>query len=93
MLYMISYDLMAPGQNYTRLDTAIKNAGGKEVLRSQWVLTDSGSANAVWTALSRVVDNNDRLLVTELTTNAEWRKNGLMISDVEMQAFLRKARL
>lgn len=92
MLYMVSYDLMTPGQNYKKLDDRIKAAGGQEVLRSQWLVSSPGTANAVWAELSRSVDNNDRLLVTELTKDAEWRRGALMISDDAMRAWLVNAR-
>jgi hypothetical protein len=92
MLYMISYDLMTPGQNYKNLGDRIKATGGVEVLRSQWLVTSPGTADAVWRDLSGSVDNNDRLLVTELTHDAQWRQGALLVPDATMRAFLASAR-
>lgn len=92
MVCMISYDLMNPGQDYTKLDSAILAAGGRRILRSQWILVASGNANDVWKTLTAKVDNNDKLLITELTRDAQWRKGALLIDDATMLAFLAKAR-
>jgi hypothetical protein len=92
MLYMISYDLITPGQQYAKLDARITALGGRRVLKSQWLLVNSATADMVWRDLQGYVDSNDRLLVNELTRSAQWGAGKLLISDAEMQQFLSVAR-
>ena len=92
MLYMISYDLADAEPNRARLDAYIRKFGGREVLRSQWLVASNNTANAIWMDITEQIDNSERLLVTELTKNTEWRKDGLMIGDADMEGFLVLAR-
>lgn len=72
MLVAISYDLKAPGRDYTPLYTAIKGVGSAwwHYLQSTWIVDVPNG-----TALSEVnerlrchLDQNDRLLVSKLTS-------------------------
>lgn len=99
MLYMISYDLMKPGQSYDPLDQRITALNGKRILLSQWVIpylgtlmTPPPTANQLWTDLRRYVDQNDRLMVNELTQNMEWSSAKLLVSDIEMRRLMGFAR-
>ena len=92
MLYLISYDLVAPGQAWQRLDKKIAASGGKRVLNSQWVALSDATADAVYRDLAPEIDQNDRLLVTELTKGMVWGAGKLLISDAQMEAFRVKAR-
>ena len=92
MLYMISYDLVTPGQQYEKLHQRITQLGGKKILKSQWILENSATADAIWKDLRPITDGNDRLLVSELASNAQWAKNGLLIPDAEMERLLKGAR-
>ena len=65
--YMISYDLLKPGQNYEALWERLRELGARKILYSQWVLrTASMTALQIRDDLTRFVDANDRLLVTGL---------------------------
>lgn len=81
MLYMVSYDLMKPGQDYKKLDNAIKLGGGVEILKSQWLLPSTSKAVAIYGSLSPLVDSNDRLSVNEVTNNSAWATGKLMVTD------------
>lgn len=71
--YMISYDLLKPGQNYEALWERLRELGARKILYSQWVLrTASMTALQIRDDLTRFVDANDRLLVTGLTGEAAW---------------------
>ena len=101
MLYMISYDLMTPGKDYARLDAQIVKLSGQRVLLSQWVIAYAGgtlmtpipTAGQLWTALKPYTDQNDRLLINELTQNMEWSSGRLLVTDAEMNRLRGFARI
>lgn len=64
--YLISYDLLKPGQNYEALLNALRQAGGHQVLYSAWVLRTTWSAVQLRDLIRRYTDQDDRVLVTEL---------------------------
>jgi len=68
-VYVISYDLMSPGQNYNRVISRLKELGAKQTLLSTWVLRHSASAIAIRDDLQKVVDTNDRLLIYASPSN------------------------
>lgn len=68
-IYVISYDLMSPGQSYDRVIRRLKQLGAKETLISTWVLRSSATAVAIRDDLKGVVDANDRLLVYASPSN------------------------
>ncbi len=74
MLFLITYDLNRPGQNYHQLIAALTQMGAKRVLLSTWVLRRSGvSAGQIRDALrGHLIDQNDRLLVTVMGDWASW---------------------
>ena len=77
-LYIISYDLRKPGQDYATLFNALRRKGAKRVLKSQWALKDhKGKAIALRDELKRDIDTNDRLLVTEV---GHWAGYNLMFN-------------
>jgi hypothetical protein len=96
MLFMVSYDLMKPGQDYAKLDDKIIKLGGKRVLESQWVIenlvTPPITATDLWRGLLPYVDGNDRIFVTELTKDMQWSAQHLLIPDEEMRRLLSRAR-
>ncbi len=70
MRYLISYDLMAPGKDYSELWTALRQINAVRVLDSQWVTnrantTPLGIANYCL----KHMDSNDRILVAEMPDN------------------------
>lgn len=76
--HMISYDLLAPGRDYTSLTKRLTELGATRVLLSQWILKHTASAEQVRDDLMRFIDSNDRLLVSVLTGEAAW--SGLLIT-------------
>jgi len=72
----VTYDLVAPGRNYSPLYEAIKKAGGNSWCRpteSQWLIPTNTSCAAVRDALAAHIDRNDKLFVVEVGTNwASW---------------------
>ena len=71
--YVISYDLMKPGQVYEHLLPALQEQGAKRLLLSTWGLSTPLSAAEVRDWLKRYVDVNDRLVVIKLTEWAAYR--------------------
>jgi hypothetical protein len=66
-VFLISYDLMTPGQAYDSLIRALEKAGAKKALYSAWFLRTTSSASEVRDWLMKLVDTNDRIFVTEAT--------------------------
>lgn len=72
--YMVGYDLNTPGKNYDRLIDAIKTySPWWHNLDSTWILRTDRSAVEVRDHLARYIDQNDELLVAELTGVGAWR--------------------
>lgn len=60
MLYLISYDLKKPGQNYTELYEKIKSLGEwAHPLESVWLVKSSLTAEKISSLLSQYFDKND----------------------------------
>lgn len=80
MRYVISYDLVAPGRNYQALYDALAALNAKRVLLSQWIANRTGTSPAsLRDHLWQFMDNNDRLLVTELD-GAGWASQNAMVN-------------
>lgn len=79
--FVVSYDLDKPGQNYGRIDKALRDLGATRILFSQWALKSVYTATQLMEHLKGYIDTNDRLLVTEIS---DWASYNLMvkISDV-----------
>lgn len=60
MLFLISYDLNDPGQNYPRVHAALQAFGAKPVLYSQWQWTGTLSCQDIYNAIVGAFDQNDR---------------------------------
>jgi hypothetical protein len=83
-LFTVSYDLVAPGQNYDRLIDKLKSIGAQKVLLSQWVLLSNLSAKEIRDMLQQYIDTNDRLVVIDFTERL-WATYGALpnINDVK----------
>lgn len=77
-VYLISYDLDKPGQDYHRLIAELERLGAVKVLYSEWLFKSTSSAAQIRDHLQRFTDGNDMLLVVTLTGEAAWTK--LMIN-------------
>lgn len=71
MKYIVSYDLVAPGQDYKTLWDELRRLGAQKVLESQWALNVNNTAEQLRDHLKKYIDKNDRLLVNGLE-NTDW---------------------
>jgi uncharacterized protein (DUF1684 family) len=78
-LYWVSYDLDKPGQDYPDLIADIKRAGGRRVLKSNWLVPSNDDAKRLRNRFAKFLDDNDRLLVAEVKNHAAWQN--LLIED------------
>lgn len=88
-VHLITYDLNQPEQNYGGLYEAIRSLG--EVVRcleSVWLVETTLSSRVIKGQIEGCVDENDSLLVTEITRDtaahvpekcAEWIENRLLV--------------
>ena len=90
MLHWIAYDLDKPGQDYRELTTRLKELNAVRILESDWLLENSASPEAVRDDLLRFLDNNDRVMVSEVYNNAAWR-NLLAGNDTVNSMYARSA--
>ncbi|ABL84151.1 hypothetical protein Noca_4656 [Nocardioides sp. JS614] len=68
MLHTVSYDLSKPGHNYDDLYAATKSLGGWcHALESLWIASTDLTAVQVRDRLKAVIDDNDSLLVTQMS--------------------------
>lgn len=74
---LITYDLMKEGQNYPNLiENILKIAPAKMIwhcLESVWIVKCNSTATEVRDFLIQFIDENDKLLVVELTGTSAWR--------------------
>jgi len=71
-LYLISYDLRQPGQNYAPLYATLGNWGAKRLLESVWLVSINATAVSLRDTLQRQVDQNDGVAVIELKSGSAW---------------------
>lgn len=73
-IYMVTYDLRTPGQQYDDLYGRIKQyAAWCHALESVWFVASKGTATQVRDELLRLIDSNDGLVVTSITKgNSAW---------------------
>ena len=68
MVYLVTYDLKAPGRDYSGLHAAIKACGvSRHDMESAWLIDTRLGADEIWSRLRPYVDANDRLLVIGVT--------------------------
>ncbi len=72
MVYLVSYTLHKPGQDYTDLHKAIKEVSGTwwKHTTSAWLADASVSAKQIFDRIVPYVDKNDDLMVFRL--QGEW---------------------
>ena len=79
--YIVSYDLIAPNKDYSSLISAIKDYGTfAKILESCWIIKSSTSSVDIRNNLKSYMDNNDRLFVAKLSSEAAW-SNSLCTND------------
>ena len=91
-LYLISYDISEKDAfEYQALWDRLKSIGATRILYSEWVVTgDVGTAGSIYTQIAPLTQLKDRLLVQELTKDAQWDK--LLIPDEAFRKLLALAR-
>lgn len=74
MVYLITYDLKKPGQDYSNVYDAIKSCGTWwHYLKSTWLVDDYLTAEQISARISNHIDQNDRLFVIGITDDyAGW---------------------
>ena len=66
-IFSITYDLVSPGQNYSKLAEAIKDVGTWwHYLDSTWLVATTLSANSIFERLKSALDSNDHILVVDI---------------------------
>ncbi|MFL0196996.1 CRISPR-associated protein Cas2 [Clostridium sp. WILCCON 0269] len=71
---IITYDLCAPGQDYTDLIAEIKKySRWSKITESSWLIDTDDSCVSIRDNLNKYLDSNDRIFVGELTGEAAWR--------------------
>lgn len=66
-IYVVTYDLKKPGQNYKDLYDALDEMGAHRALESFWLVNVANTAKELHDYLKERVDGNDRIWVSELT--------------------------
>lgn len=68
MVYLITYDLNRPGQNYDGLYKAIKKLGAWwHYLDSTWLVDTNLSSDQIYARIKPHVDDNDHFLIIKVT--------------------------
>lgn len=79
MIILVSYDLRKPGRDYSGLYAILKNqisADRIKPLESVWLFKTSKSPSEVSKIIRSEIDENDGLLVIEVTRNYDgWLNN------------------
>ena len=90
-IYLISYDLMTPGKDYSRLHAHLKSYNGwAKPLESVWLIKSSLEISELRDQIHAFMDYNDKVLVIDITGKAaawlnlpkdvsDWIKNAYMI--------------
>lgn len=73
--FLISYDLLRPGQNYAKLYEAIKDlaAGWWHQIDSTWIIRHHENTISIRDSLMPFIDQNDKLIVLRLSGEAAWK--------------------
>lgn len=76
-IWVVSYDLRAPGRNYAVLYEQLKSVPYAHVLESFWLIETDGPATRIRDALKAHMDANDGIAVIEFTKDADWAFSGV----------------
>ncbi len=69
-VYVVAYDLIRPGQDYSGLTQRIKACGSwRHIFESTWIVAADMTAQQLYSELKDCVDHNDKLLIIEVTDN------------------------
>ena len=71
--YIVTYDLISPGQNYSAIHEQVKTyAKWARPTESTWVLVTDRSAKQIRDHLKSVIDEDDRLFVVKSSGEGAW---------------------
>lgn len=76
-LYLVSCDLLN-GAGYESLKERMRSLQAHQVLESQWVLRSTHSAAELKEIFRQLMDDRDRILVTEI--GSEWASRRALIN-------------
>lgn len=62
-LYLVSYNLARPEQEYPQLVEYLNLIGARRVLFSEWIVRSGATRDAVYNGIRAHLDHNDGLLV------------------------------
>jgi len=73
--YLVSYDLIRPGKDYTTLHTNLKSYGTwVKPLESVWLIKSSLGVEQLRNSIQAYMDANDKIFVVDVTSKAAaWR--------------------
>lgn len=74
-IFLISYDLRAPGRDYSRLYAELARISAAKITLSDWVVELNQTAIQVRDVMRTYVDGNDRIAVVQLVDWASF--NGM----------------
>jgi hypothetical protein len=77
-LYLISCDLMQAGAGYESLRERLRSLDARQVLESQWVLRSSFTAAELKDIFRQLMDDRDRIVVTEI--GGEWASRRALVN-------------
>ncbi len=72
MFRLYTYDLNKQGQDYTSLTNAIQKYNNKHVMYSVWFIKSNSSATEINNDLIKFIDQNDKIIISEITNNRNW---------------------
>ena len=76
-LYLISCDLQADG-GYESLRERLRSLEARQILESQWVLRSSFTAAELKEIFRQLMDDRDRIVVTEI--GGEWASRRALVN-------------
>lgn len=71
-VFIVSYDLRAPGRNYEPLWARLRQFVHAKPLESVWLIDTQMSAVQLRNDLERFLDRNDRLIAAQLAGPSAW---------------------
>ncbi len=81
-VYIISYDLSSPGQNYERVLKAIQNhTDWARLGGSSYIVISNDTVAQVRDSIMKEMDSNDQILVGVINAPAAWYGLGDEVSD------------
>jgi hypothetical protein len=92
-LYLVSYDIAKEDSDeYKPLWEKLEELGATKILFSEWLVKGkTGQASDLYSELAPLLMKKDRLLVQEVTKDAQFDR--LLIKDSEFEKLLKSARV